>query len=207
MNKRLVAVAALAFLTASAFIAGCGGPFVRQDFEGVYKPRIKKVAILPFKNITTNKEAEAADIALREGIYSELKRKDYEYTVVIQEIAETDKIYSQAGINPLDPSQMQTRKMTNREIGELLGVDAVMQGTLIKYHEKGKTGQWVTLLLFGSATGAEVITRVGITDCNSSTLLWDWEVQAKGGFLTSPESVANNVGRSIAKKWPFKKKK
>lgn len=180
---------------------GCAGPFVRNDLETTYKPKIQKVAILPFKNITTNKEAVQAHIGLREGIFAELKREDVKYTCVIQEIAETDQKLIDAGITPENLSSK-----TSSELGQILEVDAVMQGTLIKYHEKGKAGQWATLILFGGATGAEVICRVKITDCNSTNLLWDWELNEKGGFLTSPESVANKIGRKIAKKWPLKRK-
>jgi len=202
MKKGLILSALLLALLSISILSGCGGPYVRKDLEAVYKPKVQRVALLPFKNLETNPKASNAHIGLREGVYHELKKKDMEFTSVIQPLAETDNRLSEAGL-----AADNLGSKTAYDLGQILQVDAVVQGTSSKYEEKGKAGQWATLILLGGAVGAEIICRINITDCSSQNLLWDWELKQKGPFLSSPESVANQVGKKVAKKWPFKKKK
>lgn len=139
---------------------------------------------------------------MREGMYLELERRESEYTTNIQSLKETDAKLAESDITPETIGLV-----TPKELGELLGCDAVVDGSIIKFDEKGKTGQVITSLLFGSATGSEVVCRIRITDCKTGNLLWDWEIKEKGGLFASPESVANKVGKKVAKKWPYKKRK
>jgi len=200
MRESLNAAGLLLGMALITILSGCAGPFVREDLKTEYKPRVKTVAILPFKNLSNEEKSREAHISLREGVFAELKRKDVEYTTRIQEIAQTDRMLSESGVAPENIGSK-----TPSELGQILNVDVILQGTLIKYHEKGKTGQFLTAILFSKATGSEVICRVSITDCQTQNLLWDWEIKEKGGLLTSPESVANKIGKKVAKKWPFKK--
>lgn len=82
----------LAFFLGLSFLFSCGKPYMAKDFESTYKPRASIVAIAPLANFSTEPEGVRAGEMIREGIYYEMVRHRDDFTVEIQDIAETDQI-------------------------------------------------------------------------------------------------------------------
>jgi len=181
--------------------AGCAKPYLAADFETTYQPRAKSVAIAPIANLSTEPEGVKAGIAIREAIYFELSRREDKYTVNIQDIAETDKRIGKAAM-----TDSAAARLPGPDLCQLLGVDAVMKGSVTRYKKKGATGQVVSLLLFGGATGSEIKADVAIYDAQDGRMIWQHNIEKAGGFLSSPDALRNQVGGAVAKKFPYKKK-
>jgi len=81
----------------AALLAGCVKPYLVANFETVYQPRTRVVALAPIANLSTEPEGAKAGQAIREAIYYELSRRQDTYTVTIQDIAETDRRINGAG--------------------------------------------------------------------------------------------------------------
>ena len=188
-------VAALASLS-------CVQPFLFANFDTTYLPRTKRFALAPIANYTTEPEGVTAGVAIREAIYFELSRRQDQYTVEIQDIALTDQRLRAAGV-----SDSIGARLPGPELAHLLGVDAVMRGSVTRYKKKGAGGQIVTAVLFGFASGSEVKADVAIYDGMDGRMIWQHNIEKAGGMFTSPDALRNSVGRTVAKKFPYKKPK
>ncbi len=196
-SLRLLAPAVFLALPLSA----CAPHYLASDFSSTYQPRTKVVAIAPLANMSTNPEGARAGQLIREAIYYELTRRQEKFTVVIQDIAETDKRIQQASMSDSSAS-----RLPGPDLSKVLGVDAVMKGSVTRFVKKGAVGQFATLLLFGGATGSEIKADVAIYDGADGKLIWQHNIEKSGGFLSSPDALRNSVGATIAGKFPYRKK-
>jgi len=178
----------------------CAKPFLVANFETVYRPRTNSFALAPIANLSTEPEGAKAGAAIREAIYYELSRRQDQYTVQLQDIAVTDQKLRAAGI-----SDSSAARLPGPDLAKLLGVDAVMRGSVTRYKKKGAGGQIVTAVLFGFASGSEVKADVAIYDGADGRMIWQHNIDKAGGMFTSPDALRNSVGRDIAKKFPYRK--
>jgi hypothetical protein len=88
----------------------------------------------------------------------------------------------------------------------MIGVDAVMKGSVTRYVKKGAGGQFATALLFGFAKGSEIKADVAIYDGTDGKLIFQHNIEKAGGFLSSPDALRNSVGATVASKFPYRKK-
>ena len=183
-----------------AVMAGCAPHFIASDFAQTYQTRTKVVAIAPMANLTTNPEATRAGQAIREAIFYELTRRQANYTVTIQDIAETDK-----RIHDGSMSDSAASRLPGPDLCKLVGVDAVMKGSVTRYVKKGAAGQFATAILFGFASGSEVKADVAIYDGTDGKLIFQHNIEKAGGFLSSPDALRNSVGATVAGKFPYRK--
>src|SRR5258705_13200796 len=180
----------------------CTQPFLVANFAGTYLPRAKRFALAPIANYTTEPEGVTAGVAIREAIYFELSRRQDTYTVEIQDIAVTDQRLRAAGM-----SDSVAARLPGPELANLLGVDPVMRGSVTRYKKKGAGGQILTAALFGLASGGEGKADVAIYDGMDGRMIWQHNIEKAGGMFSSPDALRNSVGRTVAKKFPYKKPK
>ena len=178
----------------------------------------KEVAVIPFAVTIAQKDlAEGTDLAAlksaeaEEGIifqkqlYSQfLKRYSKgEYTVSFQDVDETNILLRRANMGDGN-----IRNFTKAEIGQALGVDALISGT-IKREKPMSNGAAVasTLLLGFGGTTNSVNVNMTVHDSDSGGLLWSYDHEFKGGIGSSPESVSKGLLKASSKKFPYKKDK
>ena len=177
-----------------------------------------KVAVLPFAVTIARKELpEGIDLqALAESekeegiifqkqLYSQfLKRwSKGEYTVEFQDVDETNVLLRRANM-----AEDEIGNYTKAEIGQALGVDAVISGT-IKRDKPVSGGAAVAsafLLGFGGVTNS-VNVNMTVHDSEAGSLLWSYDHEVKGGIGSSAEGVSKSLMKGSSKKFPYKKEK
>jgi len=187
---------------AAALVAGCAKPYLVANFDTVYQPRTHVFALAPIANLSTEPEGAKAGQAIREAIYFELSRRQDEYTVAIQDIALTDRKIHEAGF-----TDSAAALLPGPELCRIVGAEAVMRGSVTRYKQKGAAGQVVTAVLFGFARGSEVKADVAIYDGSDGRMIWQHNIEKSGGIFSSPDELRNQVGSTVAKKFPYKKPK
>lgn len=198
MQPRLLQVP---ILLLAPVLAACAKPYLVADFETVYQPRTRAFAIAPIANLSTEPEGVKAGRAIREAIYYELSRRQDRYTVVIQDIAETDRRLHDAGL-----TDSAAALLPGPELARLVGVEAVMRGSVTRYRRKGAAGQVVTAVLFGFASGSEVKADVAIYDGMDGRMIWQHNIEKSGGIFSSPDALRDDVGGVVAKKFPYRRR-
>ena len=184
-------------------LSGCGKPYVVDDFETTYKPRASIMAIVPLSNLSTEPEGERADEAIREEIYSEMARHQEEFTVEIQDIAETDMILSRHNL-----SAEEAARLLGEDLCRLLGVDIVMKGSILKYLSKSILEQAAEKAVFDTVTAAsEIKARLSIYDAEEGKLVWQQDFEPKRTEPNSMDLLRQDVAWSLARTFPYCKKK
>ncbi len=186
-----------------SLLFGCGKPYVVEDFESTYKPRTSTFAIAPLSNLSTEPEGGRAGEAIREEIYSEMARHRDEFTVEIQDIAETDKI-----LNKHSLSFEEAARLPGGDLCRLLGVDAVMKGSVYKYLSKSVLEQAAEKAVFDSVTSAsEIKAKLSIYDAQEGELVWQQDFEPKREEPNSMDLLRKDVAWSVARSFPYRKKK
>src|SRR5438552_2297978 len=139
--------------------------------------------------------------AIREAIYYELSEHRDRYTTTIQDIAQSDLLIHRAGL-----TDSAAAALPAPELCRILGVDAVMRGSVTKFKKHGAAGQIVTAALFGFAKGSDVKADVAIYDGGDGQLIYQHNIEKAGGLFSSPDALRNDVGKTVAKNFPYKKK-
>jgi len=143
-----VTVAVIGFLLIS--ICGCGGPkyFVKSKTD---IDKIKKVAVLPLENFTSD---EYAGEKIRRIVITELLLRGVDVVEPgeVTRILKDSKVKSLGSVNATDI----------QNIGKTLGVDAIMSGSV----EALGTGRGV------SVSYPEVSLQFMLLDVSSGTIIW-----------------------------------
>jgi len=176
----------------------------------------KSVAILPFKvtfnmkNMPKNTTPEMLDQAARDEA-SEFQRQLYarflqrandgEYSVEFQDVDQTNALLTRAGITP-DSLAGHTRD----EVARILGVDALISGTIHQSRPTSTGTAIATNLIFGFGGSTE---RVDITmllhNGVDGALLWSYDHNDKGGLSDSPEAMTKSLLKKVAGNFPYRK--
>lgn len=201
-----------------ALLAGCGPTIYKTTEFEQYRQTHKSIAILPFvvsidpnklpKNITPEQvEAQKHEEAhaLQQQLYMRFleREKKGEYTVDFQDVDKTNALLAKAGI-----SDSNMASLTKRELKEILGVDAILSGTIYRQKLASTGAAIATAVLFGFfAATNEVDVNVNIHDAATDELVWKYEHKAKGSVGDSPEKMAKSLMKSVSKTFPYKKPK
>lgn len=198
-------------------VPGCATIYTAPDF-GSYKFAHTKVAILPFdvtidpghKSTEVSAE-ELAELEIEQGetfqraIYTQFLQGQQRgrYTVEFQDIDKTNTLLNR------ELERYATRKvltaLTKAEICQILEVDAVIAGDITMNRPMGTGAAIASQLLIGLAgTTNQAYISMSIHEGEESKLLWNYEHVAKGGLLSSPESVARAVMKGAARTFPYK---
>ncbi len=215
MNMNLSIVKKAVPLAAVVMLSACATVYTAEDFTD-YQSTHQKVAVLPFA-VTIGQKSQAKDadfdsvqaaekeegVVFQRQLYTQfLKRwSKGEYTVKFQDVDETNVLLRRANMG-----DDKIENFTKAEIGQALGVDAVISGT-IKRDKPMSTGAAVAsafLLGFGGATNS-VNVNMTVHDSEAGSLLWSYDHEVKGGLGSSAEGVSKSLMKGSSKKFPYKK--
>ena len=219
MNRIIQALLKLATIVAAiAFIAGCETIYTSPDFS-IYESGHESIAILPF-DVTINPghkskdvtQDELRELATKQGetfqraLYSQFLQGQQrgKYTVTFQDIDETNVLLNR------ELERHATRRvlsaLTKSEICEILKVDAVVSGDMALSKPMGTGAAIASALLLGigGATNEGHI-NMSIHEGDGGKLLWNYEHKVKGNLLSSPESVAKDLMKGVARTFPYKR--
>ena len=196
-------------------LVGCATTYTTENFAD-YQSAHKTVAIVPFvvsmSSGNRGKEITKADLIAEEetqalnfqrAVYTEFLEKveKKKVTVAFQDIDDTNTLIRRAG----GFDEQGKINLTKKELGELLGVDAVISGSMILSKPMGTGAAVVTTLLVGWGKSNEAKINLTIHDSESGTLVWSYDHTASGGVISSSEQLAKSLMRNIASKFPYKK--
>jgi len=195
---------------------GCAKIYTTPDFDNYYQVH-KSVAILPFKisydesklpkEMTPEMLAKAKEdeaYAFQNQLYVqflERQAKKNLFTVDFQEVSQTNILLNQAGMK-FDSLPLYTKK----QIKDVLGVDALLSGTMRK-EKPMSTGAAVALgVLFGVwGSTNQTFINMSIHDGETGKLLWNYDHEASGSVGSSPEKLAKSLISGVSKSFPYRK--
>jgi hypothetical protein len=214
----LMAAGACAIVSSSAW-AGAQ-QYLNPSFKTITASH-KTVAILPFKvtidtkrlkdttpeMIRANEQEEG--LLFQKQLYIRLLQKsaDEKYTVGFQDADQTLVLLQKAGI-PVDSTVFHSKD----ELAKILGVDAIISGTI---HQAQPTSQGMALAqsflvgVHGSTNRVDI--TIAIHNGADGQLLWTYDHTDSGGGFTG--SIANSVDamvksllKKVAGNFPYKSK-
>ena len=196
-------------------VAGCATTYTTEDFYR-YQGSHETVAILPFAvtmasgnrgdgvtKADLDAEAKSQALNFQRAVYTQfLERVEKDkVTVKFQDIDDSNALLRRA-----DGFDEQGRiNLTKQEISKLLGVDAVISGSMTLSKPMGTGTAVVTTLLVGWGVTNEAKVNLTIHDGESGTLVWSYDHSASGGVISSPDQLAESLMKNIASKFPYKK--
>jgi hypothetical protein len=206
---------ALSVLTTTQAHAFGAQKFLNPNFAELTKNH-KQLAILPFrvaidlkhlpKNMTVemvNQNAKEEGLEFQKQLYARLLQRSQEdgYTVGFQDVDQTNAMLQKAGLS-LDSLSAHTKD----EISKLLGVDAMVSGT-VHQTQPTSTGAAVaqTLLLGFSGTTQRVDINMSIHNGADGALLWSYDHNDKGGLMNSVEGMVKSLLKKVAGNFPYRK--
>lgn len=199
-------------------VPGCATIYTALDF-GSYKFAHSKIAILPFDvTLETDQEngnmsaEDLQDMERDQGetfqrvIYTQFLQGQQRglYTVEFQDIDKTNTLLNRE--LKTNTNQDELAAMTKAEICKILDVDAVIGGSMTLGRPIGTDRAMASRFLIGLVGNTnKAFIRMSIHEGNESKILWNYEHVAKGGLLSSPESVARAVMKGAARTFPYKR--
>lgn len=198
-----------------AFI-GCAKIYTAPDFDNYYQAH-KSIAILPFKisydasklpkEMTSEMLAKAKEeesYAFQDQLYIQFldrQAKKNQFTVDFQDVSQTNILLNEAGMK-FDSLPLFTKK----QIKDVLGVDALLSGTMRK-EKPMSTGVAMALgVLFGVwGSTNQTYINMSIHDGESGKLIWNYDHEASGSVGSSPEKLAKSLISGVSKSFPYKK--
>ncbi|VAV83146.1 hypothetical protein MNBD_DELTA01-287 [hydrothermal vent metagenome] len=147
-------------------VAGCGGKVVRYINPEANFSYIRKVAILPFNNLSSDRYAgEKVRAALTVDLLSRM-------TFEVMEQGEVSKVLTlvMRATGAEEGMVLELDKETLKLLGERLGVQAVILGSVDDYESR--------------RDGGVVSVSVRMLDTSSGLILWQAKASATGSSLT-----------------------
>jgi len=94
----------------------------------------------------------------------------------------------------------------NAELGRILGVDAILRGTITAFFDPAAGERVAAAVLFAEGFGGmrgEVHCVYELVDARSDELIWFLTEETGSGLLGGGSGALNKVGRTMAAKYPF----
>jgi hypothetical protein len=212
---RTLAALTLVFTVVVASSAiGAAQKYVHPDFSNLTRNH-KTIAVLPFKvTIDTNRLPKGTTLEMVQASQKqeamEFQRQLYarflqrsqanEYTVAFQDVDQTNALLLKAGLQP--DSLM---GYTKDEVARILGVDALVSGT-VRQAQPTSTGAAIaqTLLIGFSGSTQRVDINMAIHNGNDGALLWSYDHTDKGGLANSVEAMTKSLLKKVAGNFPYR---
>jgi hypothetical protein len=176
------------------------------------------VAVLPFfvtveagklpKNMdqaTIDQMEKDESVTFQQQLYSMFLERQAkgEYTVEFQDVDETNALLAKANVNYDNLSDY-----TKAEIGNILGVDAMISGNIRRSRPMSTGAAITTAILFGVAGNTNrVDVNVNLHDTANGKLLWKLDHSESGSLGSSSEGLAKSLMKKVSKKFPYKAEK
>jgi polysaccharide biosynthesis protein PelC len=198
MNKNIFRAMFILFFLANVMISGCSKPSIYiHPTPGFNK--IKKIAIMPFNNLTTD---DKAGEKVRNSFVVELLRTG---SFGVLDTGETDRILRSAGYLYNEIQDLQTPKSEDdkisiplsKKIGDTLHVQAVLAGSVEEYSIKRVDDQEIP----------EVSVSVRLLDAETGIIIWASTYTKRGssgipilgwGKATSLSRLSNQLAQDMA---------
>ena len=184
-------------------LCSCATVYKDQNFVH-YQAKHETVAIVPFMvNAEESKRTpEDEGEAFQRSFYTQLLSRSQkgEYTVSFQDVSETNALLRRADI-----SSDQLNKYTKAELAEVLKVDAVISGSIVRTSPQSTGSAVATAIIFGYSKTNEVNINLTIHDGEQGKLIWSFDHEISGGLGSSSEGMARSLIKEISKKFPYKK--
>jgi hypothetical protein len=195
-------------LLACVVLAGsCAGGGYRHPRLAELGPSVMTVAIVPFHYGASGLDSVDARIvteAVRDGAYAALAdgHNQKRYTTTLQSLAATDSLLARAGIEPVAVT-----RRTHAELGRIMGVDAILRGTITEYADPGFGMRVAAGLLGGDPAAAEGRVKCTYTlfDVRTGELLWSLIDDTGAGMLRGGRSALQKAGGSLADAFPMRR--
>lgn len=165
--KRCIFYSFVVCLLLAFTYSGCARPpkpssYIRQDFDFSF---VKRVAVLPFDNLTNEKFASER---IRRLVINELLASGLMDVVVAGDLSATLKTAKVESVTALPPKEI-------KEIGRALNAQAVLAGSVERYEEsKG-----------GSFAAPEISISLVMAEIDSGSIVWSVSASTGGaGFGT-----------------------
>lgn len=216
LSRTLCAFALLAAVSVSPAF-GFAQKYTHPNFASVTKEH-KQLAVLPFrvnidmKHLPKNTTVEMVQqsekdeaLEIQKVLYSRLLQRSGEdqYRVSFQDVDQTNALLQKAGLS-LDSLTAHTKD----EIAKILGVDALVSGT-VQQTAPTSTGMAVAqTLLFGmSGSTQRVDINMAVHNGADGQLLWSYDHNDKGGMMNSVEGMMKSLMKKVAGNFPYRKDK
>ena len=205
----------LLFIGITLLATACATIYTASDFRSMSNDH-KIMAILPFEVVIESKklpkgmtvemlkEAEQDEArAFQSVVHSVLlnNMSKGKYRIKFQDIGKTNSM-----LRKNDVTYDKLGDYDKGELAEMLDVDAISSG-IIRRAQPMSAG---TAIVLGVLTGIggstnKVSIDFTIHDGKTSELLWKYTHEASGGLLSNSESLAKNLMKQVAAKFPYEK--
>lgn len=216
MTRFRIAAVALAGLVLWCGVALAGAQrYTHPQFAELSRDH-KTIAILPFKvtynmknmpkNVTPEmleKAAENQASDFQRQLYARFlqRAQDGEYTVTFQDVDQTNVLLLRAGITA-DSLALHTKD----EIAKILGVEALISGTIHQSKPTSTGTAIATSLILGFSGSTErVDITMAVHNGADAALLWSYDHTDKGGLSNSPEAMTKSLLKKVAGNFPYRK--
>lgn len=175
----------------------------------------KKVAVIPFDvqiglrpdERKTISEEQLKEMEINEGKAAQdalvswflKKQKSKPFDIEFQDVQATNALLLKAGITP---EELKTH--TPQELAGILGVDAVMGGSLQTTKPMSEGASVAIGVVFGvwGPTNAGNIT-INLSNAADGTLLWKYDKQLSRGLGSDMNVLMDTLMRKASKKFPY----
>jgi hypothetical protein len=232
MKKNLLHSTTVILLVAFTILGSCAHKYyTASDFEEQTIEH-KKVAVVPAemiftgtqpKNMTEEDIAKAEEFesfSFQQSLYNNILRyansNKYQTTVNFQDITTTQKILEQNNITARD-----SWKMTDKELSEKLGVDAIVRMRIRKQRYMSDAASYgigvARQVIFNTGIGNKIPvpavnnkTNDIVTSCNlvsDGQTLWNDNYTRTADWNTPANEVIEAITANFGKHFPYKKRR
>lgn len=219
VRERIGLLVAMGVVVSASTVFAGAQQYLNPNFKTITANH-KLIALLPFKVTIDAKNLKDTSPQLLEQMEKdesiEFERQLYvrmleksqseNYTVELQDVDQTLAKLQQAGI-ALDSLSAHGLD----EVAKVLGVDAVISGTIHQSRPTGTGTAMVENVLFGfGGSTARVDINVAIHNGADGQLLWNYDHTDSGGGLTgnmtnSTEAMTKSLIKKVAGRFPYRK--
>ena len=203
----------LIFIVSLFLLGSCASIYNASNLNSKISSH-KTVAILPFevviqfrkfpKNVTLDyirKLQEDEGFNTQSLCFSRFLQKSADYTILFQDVNKTNSILKENGINYED-----LRGIDKGKIAILLGVDAVISGSISRHKPMSEAGALLTGVLLGYfGPTNQVFVYLTIHDGEDATLLWKYEHTLSGSLGSNSKSLTKSLLSKISRIFPYLK--
>ena len=214
----------IALLIFGCLVASCASVHTTStpNFEN-YQSHHQTIAIIPFDISIDNKAYENAFISISVKSWKEIAQRKEEsfrrslftqlslaqqagrYTVEIQDIDETITLLQRASDTGMIPKNLAV--VSKSKICEILKVDAIISGSMAVTLLRSTWSQIRSRIGLGFGPPDRTDITVSIHESETETLIWNYDLTARGVLRHNYEGVSKRLKREIgdiARNFPYK---